>query len=60
MDQQHSSDRDLTREIDMSATAAHEAGILMVMGTLFIPFFWILPLSRAAYARVSVRRERRF
>ena len=44
----------------MSATAAHEAGILMVMGTLFIPFFWILPLSRAAYARVSVRRERRF
>ena len=32
----------------------------MVMATLFVPFFWILPLSRAAYARVSVRRERRF
>ena len=32
----------------------------MVLGTLFIPFFWILPLSRAAYARVSIRRDRRF
>jgi hypothetical protein len=32
----------------------------IVMATLLIPFFWILPLSRAAYARVGVRRERRF
>jgi hypothetical protein len=32
----------------------------IVMGTLFVPFFWVLPLSRAAYARVSVRRVRRF
>jgi len=32
----------------------------VVMGTLFVPFFWILPLGRAAYARVSVRRGRRF
>ncbi len=32
----------------------------MVVGTLVVPFFWILPLSRAAYARVSVPRERRF
>ena len=34
----------------------------MVVGTLVVPFFWILPLSRAAYAyaRVSARRERRF
>jgi hypothetical protein len=32
----------------------------IVMGTLFVPFFWIVPLSRAAYARVSVRRARRF
>jgi hypothetical protein len=32
----------------------------MVVATLVVPFFWILPLSRAAYARVSVLRERRF
>ena len=32
----------------------------MVVGTLVVPFFWILPLSRAAYSRVSVRRGRRF
>jgi len=32
----------------------------ILMGTLFVPFFWILPLSRAAYARVAIRRERRF
>jgi hypothetical protein len=32
----------------------------IVLATLIVPFFWILPLSRAAYARVSVRRERRF
>ena len=32
----------------------------MVVATLVVPFFWILPLSRAAYARVSVPRERRF
>jgi len=25
-----------------------------------VPFFWILPLSRAAYARAAIRRERRF
>jgi len=31
----------------------------VVMGTLFVPFFWLLPLSRAAYARVAVRKERR-
>jgi len=31
----------------------------MLMGTLFVPFFWILPLGRAAYARLSVRRDRR-
>ena len=32
----------------------------MVVATLVVPFFWILPLSRAAYARVSMRRDRRF
>ena len=32
----------------------------MQVGTLVVPFFWILPLSRAAYARVSLRRDRRF
>ncbi|HEX9125950.1 MAG TPA: hypothetical protein VF948_06085 [Methylomirabilota bacterium] len=32
----------------------------MVVGTLVVPFFWILPLSRFAYARVTVRRDRRF
>ena len=32
----------------------------MMLGTLVVPFFWILPLSRAAYARVYVRRDRRF
>jgi hypothetical protein len=32
----------------------------MVVGTLVVPFFWILPLSRAAYARVYSRRGRRF
>jgi hypothetical protein len=32
----------------------------MLVGTLVVPFFWILPLSRAAYARVSLRRARRF
>jgi hypothetical protein len=32
----------------------------MLVGTLVVPFFWILPLSRVAYARVSVRRDRRF
>jgi hypothetical protein len=32
----------------------------MLVGTLVVPFFWILPLSRAAYARVSVRRDRCF
>jgi len=32
----------------------------IVVGTLVVPFFWILPLSRAAYARVHSRRERRF
>ena len=32
----------------------------MVVGTLVVPFFWILPLSRAAYARVNLRRGRRF
>jgi hypothetical protein len=32
----------------------------MMVGTLVVPFFWILPLSRAAYARVYVRRDRRF
>jgi hypothetical protein len=31
----------------------------VVMGTLFVPFFWLLPLSRAAYARVVVRKDRR-
>jgi hypothetical protein len=31
----------------------------MVVGTLVVPFFWILPLSRAAYARVNSRRGRR-
>ena len=32
----------------------------MVVGTLLVPFFWILPLSRAAYARASPNRDRRF
>jgi hypothetical protein len=32
----------------------------MLVGTLVVPFFWILPLSRAAYARVAVHRDRRF
>ena len=32
----------------------------MVVATLVVPFFWILPLSRAAYARVNLRRGRRF
>ena len=32
----------------------------MVIATLLVPFFWILPLSRAAYARVSMHRSRRF
>ena len=35
----------------------------MLVGTLVVPFFWILwvlPLSRAAYARVSLRWDRRF
>jgi len=32
----------------------------MLVVALVVPFFWILPLSRAAYARVSLRRDRRF
>jgi hypothetical protein len=32
----------------------------IVVGTLVVPFFWILPLSRAAYARVNSRRGPRF
>ena len=32
----------------------------MVVGTLVVPFFWILPLGRAAYARVKSPRARRF
>ena len=32
----------------------------MLVATLVVPFFWILPLSRAAYARVSVRQDPRF
>jgi len=32
----------------------------MVVATLVVPFFWILPLSRAAYAWVSVLRDRHF
>ncbi len=32
----------------------------MLVGTVVVPFFWILPLSLAAYARVSLRRDRRF
>lgn len=32
----------------------------MVVGTLVVPFFWILPLSRAAYACVSSRQARPF
>jgi hypothetical protein len=31
-----------------------------VVGMLVVPFFWILPLSRAAYAHVNLRRGRRF
>ena len=31
-----------------------------VVGTLVVPFFWMLPLSRAAYARVNLRLGRRF
>jgi hypothetical protein len=34
--------------------------VWMVVATLVVPFFWILPLSRAAYARVSMHRSRRF
>lgn len=32
----------------------------MAVATLVVPVFWIQPLSRAAYARVNVRREHRF
>jgi len=32
----------------------------MLIGTLVVPFFWLVPLSRAAYARVTVRRNCRF
>jgi len=32
----------------------------MLVGTLVVPFFWILPLSRAALARVNSRRGRSF
>lgn len=32
----------------------------IAVGTLVVPFFWILPLSRAAYARVDLRRRRPF
>lgn len=32
----------------------------MVVATLVVPFFWMLPLGRAAYARVNLRRGRRF
>lgn len=32
----------------------------IVMGTLIVPFFWVLPLSRAAYALVNTHRDRRF
>jgi len=32
----------------------------MLVATLVVPFFWILPLSRAAYARISLRRNRHF
>ena len=32
----------------------------IVAGTLVVPFVWIVPLSRAAYACVSPRRDRRF
>ena len=32
----------------------------MVIATVLVPFFWILPLSRAASARVRVLRDRRF
>jgi hypothetical protein len=34
--------------------------VWMVVATLVIPFFWILPLTRAARARVSIHRDRRF
>ena len=34
--------------------------VWMVVATVVVPFFWILPLSRAAYARVSTRGGRRF
>jgi len=30
------------------------------MGVIFVTFFWVLPLSRLALARVTVRRSRRF
>jgi hypothetical protein len=32
----------------------------IAVGTLVVPYFWILPLSRAAYARVNSRRGRGF
>ena len=32
----------------------------MMVGALVVPFFWILPFSRAAYARVNSHRGRRF
>ena len=32
----------------------------MWMGFIFVPFFWVLPLSRLALARATVRRNRRF
>jgi len=32
----------------------------MWIGVIFVPFFWVLPLSRLALARVTVRRSRRF
>jgi len=32
----------------------------MLIGTIVVPFFWVLPLSRAVYARVSLRQDRRF
>jgi len=32
----------------------------MVVAMLVVPFFWILPLSRAAYVRVNSRWGRPF
>ena len=29
------------------------------VATLVVPFFWILPISRPAYARVTILRDRR-